>query len=483
MKLFALITALFLVSSAIAKPVDYNHSPLSKKIDNLITHFGEDLNIGILVKDVNTGKILYKKNSDRYFNPASNEKLFTGFAALHYLGPQFTYQTRLFIDTTELKNKTLKGNAYLEFSGDPSLTVAQLNHLLGGLSQKGIQRIDGRIVVDDSAFDQVFASPGTGWDDKFFGFGAPISALIIDRNNVRATLLPAEKPNQLTRLTLPNQPQFMYFVNRAIMSDATTDSKLDVTPINETTYLISGSIKSTGLPKDILMSINAPRGNTQLMLNDLLKKNQITHTGPIEFQKINMHAETNVKQNPYQLIAYEVSPPLSILVKEMLKESDNTIADALFKTMGSVYSKQNGSWENGSNALHSILGNSIGLTMPKPTLIDGSGRSRYNYITPQQIVTLLYKAYLSKNAAPFFASLPISGIDGTLKDRMNNVVTRGKIHAKTGSETGVTALSGYAETQKKHTLVFSILINGFIDSSLKYKALEDKICTVLVENG
>lgn len=183
---------------------------------------------------------------------------------------------------------------------------------------------------------------------------------------------------------------------------------------------------------------------------------------------------------PAKPFARQDSPPLKNLIATMLKESDNTIADALFKTMGANYAHEAGSFANGNSAVREILAQAAQLNFPKTTLIDGAGSSRYNFLTPAQIVTLLQKIFSSSGGSDFVASLAISGVDGTLKDRLKDPLTLGKIHAKTGSETAVTSLSGYLETNKKQTLIFSIMINGFVDPAAKYKTLEDKLCKVLV---
>lgn len=468
-----LIMTLFPLPVTAAKHSNKTNYLLNQKIDKIIADFGGNLNIGVLVQDVNTGVTLYRKNTDRYFMPASNEKLFTAFAALNYLDERFVYQTRLFADTAKIQSGTLKDHAYLQFSGDPTLTIAQLDHLINTLSQKGIHHIEGNFIIDDTAFDQVFYSPGSCWDDQIFGFGSPLSALIVNHNSVKATILPAKKPEQPAKITLPDQPQFMYFINHVTtVSSTATESKIDVTPINETTYLVNGCIKTAEPAQEIIMAIHNPRANIQAILIYLLKKNHIAYTQPIKFQSIN----PSVK-----LLASESSLPLPLLIQQMLKESDNAIANALFKTMGSTYAHQPGSWQNGSDAVHDILRHTAHLKMPKPTLVDGAGSSRYNYVTPEHIVMLLHQAFFSPYAKLFISALPISGIDGTLKNRDNTAAVRGKIHAKTGTMSAVTALSGYLETQTKHQLVFSILINGFIDSPLKYQALEDQICTTLIK--
>lgn len=446
---------------------------LNKKINTILADFGENINIGILVQDAKTGKVLYTRNADRYFMPASNQKLFTAFAALNYLGANFTYQTRLFVDVSNINNGTLNDNVYVQFSGDPTLTFIQLDHLMSALSLVGIKRIHGSVIVDDSSFDQVVMSPGTTWEDKDYCWGAPINTLIVDHNCVTAMLTPAATPDQPATLQLPDQPQFMQFVNQVVTgADNAVDCTVNVKATDKNTYTISGCIKAATPPKAIMMAIADPRSNTQKMLVYALMKNQITSEHGVEFKKVDKLPK---------LLTSQSSAPLTSLITTMLKESDNTIANALFKTIGATYAKNTGDWDNGNHAMHDILATLLQLNIPKTTLIDGAGGSRYNYFTPQQIMTLLRKVYLSNDGSIFMSALPIAGVDGTLKTRMTAVETLGKVHAKTGTATAVSALSGYVETKSNQTLIFSIMINNFVDLPSKYEALEDKICGVLVE--
>ncbi len=446
---------------------------LAEKIQKLLTSFGENINIGILVKDAKTGQVLYKKDANRYFLPASNLKLFTAFAALQSLGPEFRFSTQLFADYTKIKKDTLKDNLYLHFSGDPTLTAPQLETLIHSLAEAGVQQLKGKVIIDDTAFDQMTMSPGTSWEDQNYCWGSPISSLTINHNCVSATIIPGSLPGQPAKLELPQYPQTMNFVNQVITAAPTEKNcQIKKKRTDEKTYTLSGCIKSTEKPRIVEMAISNPRDNLLSFLKHSLKKNQIEVTRGFEFQKF------TAPQKPF---ARQDSAPLKDLVSIMLKESDNTIAEALFKTMGANDEHESGSFSNGNKALRAILNQSIHLNIPKKAIIDGAGASRYNFLTPEQIITLLQTIYSSPGASSFISSLAIGGVDGTLKDRLRDPLTIGKVFAKTGSETAISTLSGFLETKNKHVLIFSIMINGFIGPTLKYKNLEDQLCKILVE--
>jgi D-alanyl-D-alanine carboxypeptidase/D-alanyl-D-alanine-endopeptidase (penicillin-binding protein 4) len=177
-------------------------------------------------------------------------------------------------------------------------------------------------------------------------------------------------------------------------------------------------------------------------------------------------------------IAKHDSKPLRDLISEMLKKSENVIAGSLFKKMGEIYTKQPGSWERGSIAVKQILRQQIGVDTFNMNVLDGSGLSRNNQISPRQMMQVLDFAY-HNNATnyDFISALPIAGVDGTLKRRMKNIAW--KVRAKTGSMSGVVALAGYAISKNKEPLAFVIIINGGTGMGWKYKEMENRIMTTL----
>jgi serine-type D-Ala-D-Ala carboxypeptidase/endopeptidase (penicillin-binding protein 4) len=473
MEKILLFCCLLYTSIAVANPVAPDD--IATKINTLLKNYSDTVSIGILVTDPKTGKIIYQRDADRYFMPASNEKLFTATAALALLNEDFTYKTQLFADVSKIQNGVLNDNIYLRFSGDPTLILGQLDYLAASLGKAGVKEIKGNIIIDDSAFDQMAMSPGSTWDDKDYCWGSPINAITVDHNCVKATLFPANIAAKPANLILPPMPQSLQFINTAMTQPANfADCIIQTKRTSPKDYTISGCINVLAQPKAIEMAIDDPRANIQYLLTYILIKKHILSSFHFEYKKIDASAK---------LLGTIASQPLPVLITTMLKESDNTIANSLFKTMGSLYAKDVGTFQNGSEAVRNVLNQSLQIAIPKTTLIDGSGTSRYDFVTPQQIVTLLQKMYASKHASVFMQALPVAGVDGTLKDRMQNVTTQGKVFAKTGSETAVSTLSGYLETRNNNTLAFSIMINGFVDLPTRYQELEDKICAALIENG
>ena len=152
--------------------------------------------------------------------------------------------------------------------------------------------------------------------------------------------------------------------------------------------------------------------------------------------------------------------------------------------MGASYYGKPGTWKKGGKAVKAILQKNTGIDFKDTVIVDGSGLSRYNLITPEKLVALLHYAYHNEKIRnDFYSSLPIAAIDGTLQNRMKQVKPSPKVHAKTGTMHGVSALSGYVETKSKQTLIFSIIYNGIPGKIRPYYNLEDKLCAEIAARG
>ena len=153
--------------------------------------------------------------------------------------------------------------------------------------------------------------------------------------------------------------------------------------------------------------------------------------------------------------------------------------------MGEAQFGAPGTWSKGTRAVRDFLTGQVGLDIGRVVIMDGSGLSRYNAITPHHLLEALL--WIKKHfcyASEFCASLPISGVDGTLYERMNDPSLKGKIRAKTGTMTGVSSLAGYIMTEEGNELVFSIMLNGFTKDDQNYKEqIEDRLCSLLVNSS
>ena len=181
------------------------------------------------------------------------------------------------------------------------------------------------------------------------------------------------------------------------------------------------------------------------------------------------------------LLAQHDSLPLKAIIKEMIKESDNLMTNAVFKKLGSTYFQSRGTWQNSLQALKKILETTTHIDFTQNLINDGAGLSRYNLLSPKQLSKALYYAYRKSSInAAFVDALPIAGIDGTMAYRLQDQRKKNRIRAKTGSMTGVTSLAGYIATKHHGPVSFVIMVNGFVKPRKPYIFLQDQICRYLV---
>lgn len=453
-----------------------HQAKLPQQINTIIKQYNLPATVGVLIQSMKTGKILYAQNSNQLYVPASNLKLFTAAAALLYLGSDYQFKTTISTDARNISNNSvLEGNVYLKFSGDPDLSIEQMNNLILGLKQANITTIQGNFYIDRQTYNDKKYASGWMWDELNFCYAAPITAIMINHNCFSATLTPAEKIDEPAKLAILNDNNLVS-INNQVRTMMNANCSPDLKAMGNNNYNLTGCMLQHAQPLNLQIAIRDPDLYAKNLIKVLLAANHIQLQGNISYAA----APANLMP-----LATEDSKSLKVLVTEMLKQSDNQIANSLLMTLGEKYYQQPATWKNGVMALQAILSQRAGIDFAEANIVDGAGISRYDLVTPQQISKLLYFAYHNATIAPvFIAALPIAGEDGTLKSRMLNKNIQGKLMAKTGSMTGVSALSGYVTTTNKQTLSFVILINNFLaDNAEQAEKLEDQIGGVLVSRA
>jgi D-alanyl-D-alanine carboxypeptidase/D-alanyl-D-alanine-endopeptidase (penicillin-binding protein 4) len=452
-----------------SQPAVYGIGQLANQLNYLVSENSSTADIGVYVKSMKFGDQLYARNINQPLTPASTLKVLTAEAALIFLKPEYRFSTQLLTDAKSVKNGVLQGNLYVVLSGDPSLTYNDLVDLMMNLRTQQIQAVAGNVYIDNTAYDQSFYGPGWEWKDKSYCYAAPISASIINHNCLPFKVLPSKVPGQTAQVE--TSPKFFYpTIKNYVVTKASRTRACSVH--------LSPSL-SSGLEIDGCM----PKGSTwgvSYVVTDVPEYNRALFKSVLKQLSVRVYGTVTfgtAPENP-SLIGMHASKPLSELISEMLKKSDNVIAGALFKKLGQLYTRHPGSWENGSLAVSQILSRHAGLNTSGLRILDGSGLSSYNLATPAQMMQVLDYAYHHPSSGDaFIAALPIAGVDGTLKHRMGNIAR--KVRAKTGTISGVVSLAGYVVTADKEVLAFVIMINGSKGFTWKYKEMEDNIATAL----
>lgn len=449
-------------------PVIVGAQQLRNEIDNVIRAMNLDAYIGVYVKSMKDGAVLYTRNINQPLMPASTLKILTAEAALLFLGSDYRFSTQLLTDAKAIKNGVLQGNLYIVLSGDPTLTYYALIDLLMNLKTQQIRAIAGNVYIDDTAYDRDFHGPGWVEKDKQYCWAAPISASIIDRNCIAFEVASSKSTSRPPQVIL--SPRYFYpSIRNLVTTKSIKGCGLHLTEGNAGDLTLEGCMppgnRSWGVTHVL---VNIPEYDRALFKN-LLNRLGVAVYGTVTF---------GTAPETLSLLNSHSSKPLSLLINDMLKKSDNIIAGALFKKVGELYTRQPGSWANGGFAVTQILNKYAGVDTTGMRVLDGSGLSPNNQTTPAQMMQVLDFAYHHyPTSYEFVSALPIAGVDGTLKNRMSNIAR--KVRAKTGTISGVIALAGYAVSADRSPLAFVIMVNGTKGMGWRYKELEDRIATLL----
>jgi serine-type D-Ala-D-Ala carboxypeptidase/endopeptidase (penicillin-binding protein 4) len=450
---------------------------LQREIDAVLASPGLERTFwGVLVKPVDRDEIVYSLNAGKLMTPASTMKIVTLAAAAERLGWDYTYTTRLFAAGT-IDNGSLHGDLVVVGSGDPSIDdwdgkATQLfADWAAQLKAAGIERIDGRIVGDDNAFDDDGLGQGWAWDDMAASFSASVSALQFNEGSVQLRLAPGASVGSRASVTI--SPDYSGLTLNNLIS---TGGASSTTAIIRRRFPGSSRLELRGVlplrarPFSETASVDNPTLYFVTALRRALVANGIDVQG----------AATDVDDldaPPLRLgtpILTHQSLPLSMLATTMMKLSQNLYAETVLKTIGA----------DGSEPATTELGRAaVRLTLqswniPSGGLVqaDGSGLSRYNLITPDAMVAILTHVNRDERLrSGFEATLPIAGRTGTLENRMKGTPAEGNARVKTGSLTGVRAMAGYVRAADGQVLAFAIFANNYDNSSGVINAACDAI--------
>ncbi len=367
-------------------------------------------------------------NADQMFPPASTLKLLTALAAKLELGDRFRFETQ-----AELSGDDL----ILRFSGDPTLTSEHLTELIRQIKTAGINQIRGDIWLDNSAFSGYERGVGWPWDILGVCYSAPASAITLDKNCVQASIY--TQNNGTTRVYVPEHQPIHVETEAISVTEQGQESRqcdLELITFDSNEYLLSGCLVQRERPLPLKFAVQETHAYAAAVIRVLLNNHGIRFNGEIEL----------TRQPEGRVIARHLSAPLPELLDEMLKHSDNLIADNLTKTLGAKFYLQPGSFNNGTEAIKQILFAKAGIDLTHAQLADGSGLSRNNRITATNMVQVLDYIWKHDKQLNLLAMLPTAGESGTLKYRrsMRTEPVRGHLLAKSGSLYGSYNMAGYS---------------------------------------
>lgn len=451
----------------------------------LRTHRYRNATWGALVVSLTRGDTLFAWRADRLMVPASNAKLFTTAAALHYLGTEFRFVTVLFAEG-RVNNGVLFGDLVLYGTGDPTfgLDTASLAPFADSVARAGIRRIRGAVVGDASFLGAELTGPGWSPDNFARPFAAPPSALNAAENVIVITVTPGRSTGDAARVTV-DPPNDYYTVVSVVVTGrprSRTRISVDRGPAHGVIDL-RGVIAPDRAAWRTSVVVQEPAVFAAGMLRSLLAARGIevqggvrSETGDAPERARQMLAATHGATDPFaNAIAVRRSPPLDDLVTFINYRSHNLSAELAFRTIGRTVGGA-GTFAAGARAVARFLRDQVGLPPGSFRVTDGSGLSLLDQATPRSLVRLLAWMRRAPEGRAFYQSLPVVG-EG-IRSRMLGTAAVGRLRAKTGTMNAVSALSGYVSAAGGEELVFSLLVND-LPSVQRARDTQDSVGVLL----
>lgn len=457
------------------------------RTDNSILHLQKDIEkilqaahlknplLGIQIVSLNSGEVVYSYNPEMSLNPASNTKLLTSATALVLLKPEYQFTTSVHTNA-RIQSGVLSGDVYLKGGGDPSLAYEGLLALAQQLYNQGIRTIAGNVIGDDSFFDQ--EREFSGWQDFDHAYSGRISALSLNGNAVTLRVKPASQSGAAPQIVLDPPTTYLKITNKAKTlaaknSISTAFLAADAQPPVSEGLVIQGRIS----PKSVTgtfasVYVRNPSLFTTTTFRDALQQLGITVKGAVMLGTVPAKSRR---------LAVYASAPLTQIICESNKVSNNFVAEQLLKTLGAEVLGAPGTTAKGIQVIQKFLAD---LEIPPESYVleNGSGLSRNNRLSPEQIVTVLTYMYdRFEVRSEFLASLAVAGVDGTLHRRLQDTQAERRLRAKTGAINGVSCLSGYAASKDNEIFAFSIMLNDYKTGGYAAQKIQNEIGLLLTE--
>lgn len=447
--------------------------------------------VGVKITSLDSGKVIYEQDAEKYFMPASNMKNFTVAAALERLGPDYRLVTSVFARSAPDPAGTISGDLIIFGRGDVSMStrfngsddpLKSLDPIVDKLIAAGIKKIDGAIVGDDSYFRGFAIPQGWEWDDLQWSYGAEVSGLPINDSVISLSVTPGPSGYSCTAKIIPFNP-VIRVVNGCTTGASGSRRTLRIhKKLDQNILELSGSLPLGDPGFNGSVSVSRPAELFAALLRQRLIERGVTVVGGHRYEK---RSDGSLPAG-VEILKIE-SAPMATIAAQTMKPSQNMYTETLLWTLGEL--DRNATVAPGGGATLSTADSAeLGIASVKKFLTgigvapdgivqyDGSGLSRHNLITPASIVQLYtYMAKQSRYSQAWRDSLTIGGVDGTLRNRFRGTRANNNVRGKTGTIDQVSALSGYVQTAGGEELVFSMVVNGVAQTSTRTGLLDEMV--------
>ena len=422
---------------------------------------------GIDIRTLDLNERLYARSPDLLLTPASTMKLVTLAAAAERLGWDDRFETAL-LTAAPIRDGTLLGDLVVRGAGDPTINAAGDRNVFvrwaDALRARGVQRIAGHIIGDDDILDDgALETPGLGsgwaWDDLSRGFAAPAGALQHRENVVEVVVAPGPAAGRPASARLRRAGSGLVLRNDVVTvrADQTAGIRLRRLPGRQS-LVVTGRIPEGAQPIVRVAAVGNPTLFFVQAFKDTLEQRGIAVDGEaVDVDSLAAREKAPTLLGLRTLVNHR-SEPLAAIGVDMLQQSKNLYAESLLRHLGVAAGPA-------AHAGRAVVGEVLaawGIDARGAVVADGSGLSRYTYLTAGTLVEVLARMYHDPDHHDrIMAALPVAGRDGTLRGRLVGSAAEGVARAKTGSMNRVRALAGYVETADGEPLAFAILANNF----------------------
>jgi D-alanyl-D-alanine carboxypeptidase/D-alanyl-D-alanine-endopeptidase (penicillin-binding protein 4) len=397
------------------------------------------------------GETVFARHAEKPLRPASTLKILTSAAALALLKPEFTYETRILADGEPDGTGTVQGNLYLKGSGAPDLVGESWWLIARRIASQGLRRVTGDLVADESHFDSVRRPAGWPPLGADSWYNAPVGALSCNFNVVTVRVDPAPVSGSRPDITLEPSASYFQVLNRAATTNGPNTLKVDRFYENgQNALTVTGSIRRGGGPLTFHRAVEEPALYAAHAFREIARREGIVVEGGIV---------TGTAPDTARLLHSHESRPLGALIRDMNKNSNNFMAEALVKTIGAQFVGAPGTTASGLEVIRTYLGG-LGIDLSTTRLADGSGLSDETFVPARVLAELLVRSWSDFEIGPeLTVSLPIGGADGTLDARFAGEEARRRLRAKTGRIAPALTLAGYATNRDGRPFAFVLFAN------------------------
>ncbi len=402
-----------------------------------------------------SGQTIFEHNADRLFVPASNTKIITSAAALHYLGPAFKFHTDFYTMPNQLKNSVLNGYLYIKGGGDPLLTYEKMWRIARVLKQRGIKEIRRGLAIDTSLFADMKGIPGSDFETNDRSYRAIPSAFSASFNSFEIYVRPTKRGQPAYVSVEPSIKGFFKIKSKVRTSSRLSSARIriDTRPLKGGRILVKvwGRIPENASTRLYYRRVPVPWRYAAEVFRFALKHAGIKVGKRVLKRQVPAEAE---------LFYSHESMPLGQMLWYVNKNSSNFITEQLLLTMTAELDGAPADFTKASKLLHKFLAE-IGAHDQDIVIENGCGLTLHNKLSPRTVVYVLRYMMNDPATGPeFVSSLSIAGRDGTLENRMPMMEDSTILRAKTGTLEDALALSGIISTDEVGNILFSSFVNG-----------------------